>query len=600
MLDEVERSAEFTGLTIAQAEKRFARAAKAGRLEQAVLDLVRIANARRGKQGRAISAARLAGWRKMARGARTPAERIVLLAPLARGKKWALDADAAAALAKYRQPNKPSLAWCVAEILKGTSGSFESLYHRCRRALKRLPQPVFHVGRNSGAALKALQPFKRREFLSLNPNDVWIGDGHSAKLRVAHPITGNPFVPEVTVIMDVSDRSIVGWSVSLSENCIAVSDALRHAIGRHGVPLVYYSDNGGGQKNKLLDAPETGITKGLGIQHETGIPGNPQGRGAIERLWQTVLLPLARRFATYRGKDADRETLRKNSIEIDRQLRAAAKTQGDGVVSMPEKLPTFRQFLDALEAEIESYNTAHAHRSLPKLDGMAHATPAAYRAHRIAETGVEIQVPQPAELASLFMPTVLREVKRGEIRLFNGIYFHRDLMLIDGRTAPIGYDIHDASHVWVKHPDSGALIAVAELAGNRAGYFPKPFIEQLRDQRAARRATRLEIQLDEVRAEHGGGTVEARPLDAETAAYMEQLEADQAAPPQLDVIGLPTADCHRHWQRVDARRAQGEQLSERDERFWHSWQEDSFFIRQKELDEDFERLLAARRAHGPS
>ncbi|EPP1151054.1 Mu transposase C-terminal domain-containing protein, partial [Yersinia enterocolitica] len=79
-------------------------------------------------------------------------------------------------------------------------------------------------------------------------------------------------------------RYVVGWSLSLAENVIAVADALRHGMQSHGIPLIYYSDNGAGQTANVLDADITGILSRLGVEHPTGIPGNPQARGIIERL----------------------------------------------------------------------------------------------------------------------------------------------------------------------------------------------------------------------------------------------------------------------------------------------------------------------------
>ena len=504
-VDEIERWAEELGRD--GAIRKMERMAKARELPERLQELVPIANARSGaksgKHARTLSRGRLYDWCKKVRGKVTPSERVCALAPKSRGRKWDLDADVLAALAKYRQPNKPSLAYCVREVIAKTGGERESLYHRCRRAIGNLPAPVFHAGRNTGAAFKALQVFRRREFLSLEPNEVWVGDGHAAKLKVTHPITGNPFQPEVTVILDASDRYIVGWSVSLSENCIAVSDALRHGVGQHGIPLIYYSDNGGGQKNKMLDAPVTGISGALGFQHETGIPGNPQGRGVIERLWPTVLIPLAKQFDTFQGRGNDRDTLKNVSREINRALRASKKGE---VTVLPRKLPTWEQFLRALEQALTSYNQTHQHSSLPKLDGTHHATPAEWRAHRMRETGVQVYIPPANELAVLFMPQVMRKCERGEVRLFNGIYFHKDLMLIDGRYAPVAHDIHDCSRVWVRHPDGGQLIAVAELNGNRGDFFPKPYIEQLREERAKRRMGLLQSKMDEVQAELDGGT----------------------------------------------------------------------------------------------
>ncbi|MFK5247635.1 transposase, partial [Glaesserella parasuis] len=132
-----------------------------------------------------------------------------------------------------------------------------------------------------------------RDWSPFVANDIWIGDGHSLKLKVAHPVHGRPFTPELTMIADGASRKIVGWSLSLSENAFAVLDALRHGIATHGVPAIYYSDNGGGEKNKILDAEVTGILPRFSIHHATGIAGNPQGRGIIERLNKTVGLRIA-------------------------------------------------------------------------------------------------------------------------------------------------------------------------------------------------------------------------------------------------------------------------------------------------------------------
>lgn len=137
------------------------------------------------------------------------------------------------------------------------------------------------------------------------------------KLKVAHPIHGKPFTPELTMIVDGAGRKVVGWSLALSENAFAVADALRHAISLHGVPAIYYSDNGGGEKNKFLDAEITGMLPRLGIRHETGIAGNPQGRGIIERLNKTIGMTIARQFETGYATGADPETVRKTLYAVN-------------------------------------------------------------------------------------------------------------------------------------------------------------------------------------------------------------------------------------------------------------------------------------------
>ncbi len=557
-----------------------------GAVRPEIVEALRQANARRRTGERPLCKSTLYGWRALAAGAVTPAERLTRLAPDGAGKKWGLDQDLAAVLAKYRSPNKPSLRWCVAQVANERGCNLDSLYSSARRQIAKLPKPVFYVGRNTGAALKALQPFRRRDFLALAPNDVWSGDGHSAKLRIAHPDTGNPFVPEVTMILDVATRYIVGWSVSLSENCLAVSDALRHGVSRHGIPLVYYSDNGGGQKNKMLDAPVTGILGGLGIHHETGIPGNAQGRGAIERLWPSATIPLARRFATFQGRGADRDTLRSVAREIDRGLRAAKR--GD-VTALPKRLPTWQEFLDALEDDVEAYNRTHRHRSLPKLDGVNHATPAEYRAARLA--GTEVQVPPPAELQALFMPSVMRLAARGEVRLWNGIYFHPDLMLVDGERVRVCYDIHHVSYVLVRKA-SGEFICRAELGGNSSSYMPLPFIERLREERAARQRARLEAKLAGVEAERRGSTTTAPGISAEEMAQFEReftLEPPQEEKP-IELMG----DSERYalWKSLHKRKEAGEQIDGRMAQFYAGYAETGLEWLEMEL--EFERRMANR------
>ncbi|MDH3001328.1 hypothetical protein A1D23_12445 [Chelonobacter oris] len=122
-----------------------------------------------------------------------------------------------------------------------------------RYAMDKLPRHIKEIGRKTGAEMRALQTYVKRDWSMLKANDVWVGDGHSMKMKVAHPDHGRPFIPELTLVMDAVSRYVVGWSVSLSENVIAVADAIRHEVERHDIPAIYYSDNGGGEKNWVLD-----------------------------------------------------------------------------------------------------------------------------------------------------------------------------------------------------------------------------------------------------------------------------------------------------------------------------------------------------------
>ena len=61
-------------------------------------------------------------------------------------------------------------------------------------------------GRMTGAAYKSLLPYIRRDWQALRPNDVWIGDGHSFKAKVQHPIHGQPFIRLSGKVLSNSQR----------------------------------------------------------------------------------------------------------------------------------------------------------------------------------------------------------------------------------------------------------------------------------------------------------------------------------------------------------------------------------------------------------
>ncbi|TAN50860.1 MAG: hypothetical protein EPN21_07880 [Methylococcaceae bacterium] len=421
-----------------------------------------------------------------------------------------------ALLARYRVPQRVCLAMAVkqaCEDLRAAGWGEDDLPSetQARRWLKKLPVTVLEHGRATGAAWAALRPCVRRDWSGLNSNDVWVGDGHTFKAKVQHPDHGRPFAPEVTLVIDAASRYVVGWTVSLAENCIAVAEALGHGMSRCGKPLIYYSDNGAGQTAKVLDAAVTGILARLGVAHETGIPGNPQGRGLIERVWQTLTIPLARTFPTCQTKTMDKETLNKATRAIN-----SAKARGE----VPAFVPSWKQFIEALDAAIADYNANHQHRSL------GGATPASVYAAKLDPL---TSVPLSAdEVRELFRPEVERSTARGEVKLFNNTYYLRDLAdLKAGTKVRVSYDIHDPSQVWIKDMD-GRLIGVAAFEGNTKDGFAKPYMQRLKEQRVADTVQRRMEQIETARAELNA-TIEMQALEALEADWQQEWEEREAA-----------------------------------------------------------------------
>ncbi|MBV8249109.1 MAG: transposase [Comamonas sp.] len=394
--------------------------------------------------------------------------------------------------------------------------TWESLYHRARRALDKLGKSAeanvaLIKARHTGAQRDAKLPFKRRDTSMLAFADVYLIDGHTFKAKVRHPDHGAPFAPELTVVLDAATRMIVGWSVNLSENVMAVGDALRHAVGQYGVCAILYGDNGAGETAKAMDCPIDGFCARLGINHRTGIPGKPQGHGLIERGWQTHAINAARKFGSYQGRDVDAGTFRKAAAELAKEQRAVKRAEQTGeVVQLSTKAPSWQQFIDAVETMVREYNTEHRHSELPKRADGKRMTPAE-ALEAIFDPSLQVK-PSQLELRMLFMPAVIRTAKRGEVTFFNQHYQAPELMRrdVDGREVSVRYDIHDPSFVMV-YTLSGEFVCEAKWNANRLDYFPKPVIQMAREKRVAQAVKRREQQIETALAELGT-TVNTQPL----------------------------------------------------------------------------------------
>lgn len=377
--------------------------------------------------------------------------------------------------------------------------------HQVRRAMDKLPLYVKELGRKTGSNYKNLLTYVKRDWSVLRANDVWIGDGHSLNMKVKHPINGQAFTPELTLVIDGASRMVVGWSLSLAENAFAVADAIRHGIEQHGVPAIYYSDNGGGEKNKLLDADITGILPRLGIRHETGIAGNPQGRGIIERLNKTLGHFIARQFPTYYGTGADSDSVRKTLYAV----KSLAKAEKEGKELTPlqrrarGKLATWQALLDTVQDCVDWYNNQHVHRELG-------TTPA--KKYKQLLNIDDLVMLSKIELRDMYRPQFVRKPRRGWISWNNNNYFNQQLLDVEGQDVIIGIDIHNAQWIQVRAMD-GRFICDAEWNGNTREAFPVSMVEQQRKKRHDNRAKLKEQQLADIRAEANPViTIEQSPI----------------------------------------------------------------------------------------
>lgn len=465
--------------------------AAAGALAAHLQGFVSIANARAGDD-RAISRRSLFEWVGLVEQAEQQKQSAVaLLAPKPRAQK--IPAWAGALLKVWGQPQKPNLPAVLDMLPQVLPAGVECPSYS--QAYRFLSEKVGNVEREKGRlgsrSLKNIQPFIRRDTTILQPSDVYTADGHCFDAEVAHPDHGRPFRPEITAVVDVATRVMVGWSLDLAESGWAVLDAIRMSATRYGVPAVFYVDNGSGYKNDLMKNEGLGLLARLGTSIEHSLPYNSQARGIIERSHQSVWVKAAKNLPTYMGKDMD-----------DQAKQQAFKVTRKQITQFGQSnlMLQWSEFVQVAERVVAEYNNK-PHRSLgtivdPVTLKRRHMTP--LEAWNLAvQQGAELVTLDEVEQQDLFRPYVMRQVSRGEIKLRGNIYFARELEQFHGELVAVGYEIENAEQVWVRNAD-GYLIAIAKWNANKRNYFPLSVIEQSKQKRAEGRLRRLAVKQAEV------------------------------------------------------------------------------------------------------
>lgn len=157
----------------------------------------------------------------------------------------------------------------VTQIIRTTEGTGPS---------ERTVQRHFaRLGLNTRPDGSPPQAFGR--FEAAAPGDLWTGDA------LHGPAIGGRKTYLFCFIDDHS-RALVGYRWGVSEDTVRLEAALRNALAARGVPRACYLDNGSAMVSKQL----LRACASLGIALVHSRPGKPQGRGKIERVFETVRL----------------------------------------------------------------------------------------------------------------------------------------------------------------------------------------------------------------------------------------------------------------------------------------------------------------------
>lgn len=448
--------------------------------------LVPIANAKAG-MSRMLSRTTIYRWLRELPRADAPVNNVARLAPKTR-ETDSIPAWAPYLLSLYGQPQKPSLTYCVEQLLEKLPQHIAApSYASAHRFIQKMSKVDVQRGRMGSREIKNIMPFVRRDTSHMLPTEGYTADGHTFDAEVAHPAHGKAFRPEITTVLDIATRRAVGWSIGLAESTWAVLDALRNACENGGIPAIFYVDNGSGYKNATMGDESTGFMSRLGIELTHSLPYNSQARGIIERSHQTIWVKAAKTLPTYMGEKMDAQAKQTVFKLTRREIKAIGKSK---------LLLEWTDFIDFCQQQIDAYNNK-PHSSLPKVrdaDGKKrHQTPNEAWQQAINEGWKPVEV-EPQEADDLFRPYKTCKIIRGEVRLFNNLYFSHELVHHHGETAQVGYDIHDASRVWVRER-SGRLICVAEFEANKRAYFPQSAQDHANYKRAQGRIKRAEAKI---------------------------------------------------------------------------------------------------------
>lgn len=390
------------------------------------------------------------------------------------------------AVALYNLPGKPGFADVASRLIE--EGFEDVSESRVARYLKALPATLgkFSPAR-IGPHLHRLkrQKFQRRSLDEVLVGEIYAGDGHTCDCYVGHPNTGKPFRPELTAFIDIKSGYVPGIWFTESESAVSTLFALSHAMRTNDhVPAWVYVDRGAGYRAKMLSDEVTGFYSRFDIGMIGALPGNPHGKGWIERWFRTVRDKHDKFFAggqVYCGDDMAAETNRRLSADLNKK-------------EPTRKLPSLREYVASFSAWLDHYHQ----QPQDKLGGRSPA--------QVWEGLARVRV--ELDMSSVVRPREEVTVGRQTVRLHNRFYYAEALALFDSKKLLAEYDLFDDSRVWL-FDAKGRFVTEAKLV-NTIGVLPTSRLEEGRDRRAAGQVKRLERKLDEVRERR------ADPITADT------------------------------------------------------------------------------------
>jgi putative transposase len=194
-------------------------------------------------------------------------------------------------LALQRPPFGPAAVYREVCRIARARGEQPPGYHTIYKVIRAIPGDLKTLALGGEKAYReAYDLVHRRE--AERPNQIWQAD-HTQLDLWARRADGQTARPWLTVVIDDYSRAIAGFFVSFdSPSAARTALALRQAIWRKsdahwivfGIPEIFYTDNGSDFTSIHLEQVAADIKMRLIFS----APGQPRGRGRIERFFETV------------------------------------------------------------------------------------------------------------------------------------------------------------------------------------------------------------------------------------------------------------------------------------------------------------------------
>ena len=291
----------------------------------------------------------------------------------------------------------------VVEVIRAAQGSAPSQRtiqrHFARLGLNTRPDgtPPIAFGRFEAAA----------------PNDRWTGDAlHGPRIAGSKAY--------LFAFIDDHSRALTGYRWGHSEDTVRLEAALRHGLASRGIPRSAYVDNG----SAFVSAPLLRSCAVLGIRLVHSRPGQPEGRGKIERFFRTV----------------------RDQFLVEIHAR--------GVADLIEMNRLFSAWV-----ETAYHHRVHSETNTAPLDRFV--------------AGGPFVIPTPAQLHEAFLWSEQRAVTKTATVSLHGNTFEVDAVLV-GRRVECVFDPFDLTTIEVRYQGRPMGSGVARVIGRHTHPMARP------------------------------------------------------------------------------------------------------------------------------